>query len=85
VTPKPEQPSQEWLDAQNEPGHPLYGKTWAEAVTTLADAQREIKRLREALCKLLDGIWDDNLGTREIDGEREAQRLVQWTQPEAKP
>jgi len=26
------EPSQEWLDAQNDPGHPLYGKSWTEAV-----------------------------------------------------
>lgn len=27
-------PSQEWLDAQNEPGHSLYGKSWAEVLQT---------------------------------------------------
>jgi hypothetical protein len=26
-----DEPSQEWLDAQSDPEHPLYGKSWGEA------------------------------------------------------
>jgi hypothetical protein len=38
------EPSQEWLDAQHDPKHPLYGKSWAAAIEDEAWEKRSRER-----------------------------------------